>query len=139
MATAQAKRPAARRAQASTPLIEWILGGIGVGLLLACIAFLVHEGLTDGEQPGAITASVVDIRPAGDQHVVLVRIHNSGSQTLSNVRVSAYLLDGDREVERATTMLDYVPGKSTEEGGFYFQHDPRELRIEIRPEGFQKP
>jgi uncharacterized protein (TIGR02588 family) len=139
MASTQAKRSSSHETNAGTPLIEWVLGGIGVVLLVACIAFLIYEGVTDGEHPGAITASVVDVRPAGDQHVVTFRIHNSGSQTLSNLRVSGHLLDGEREVERAIAVLDYVPGRSTGEGGFYFRRDPREWRIEIQPEGFETP
>jgi uncharacterized protein (TIGR02588 family) len=139
MANTKARTPPSRAKDVRTPLIEWILGGIGIVLLGTCIAFLVYEGVNDGEEPGEITTSVVETVSAGDRHVVTFRIHNSGSQTLSNLQVSARLLDGDREVERATTTLDYLPGGSTKEGGFYFNRDPRELRLEIRPEGYQKP
>lgn len=132
-----AKQP--RKADQRTPLIEWLLGGIGVALFVACIAYLVHEGLSNGEQPGAVTASVIEIVEAGDAHIVTFDIHNSGSQTLSNLQVSARVLDGSREVERATTVFDYLPGRSSQQGGFYFKHDPRTLTLEINPEGYQQP
>lgn len=139
MATTKEKRSSARQAETDTAVIEWVIGGIGVVLLLSCIVFLAYEGWRDGEEPGPITSSVLDIVDAGDHHIVTFEIANGGSQTLSNLHVSAHLLDGEREVESARTMIDHLPGHSSHEGGFYFEHDPRALRVEIRPEGYQKP
>lgn len=139
MAGAQAKRSSTRKNEADTPFIEWLIGGIGLMLLLACLAFLVYEGVTNGEKPGPITASVVDVIDTGERHVVMFKIENGGSQTLSNLHVAARLLDGEREVESARTTIDYLPGGSSQQGGFYFEHDPRTLRVEIRAEGYQKP
>ena len=133
------KRSRPRKDEAGTPFIEWLIGGIGVVLLVSCIVFLVYEGLVNGEEPGPITASVIDVIEVGDRHVVMFKIDNGGSQTLSNLHVSARLLEGEREVESARTMIDYLPGRSSQEGGFYFEHDPRALTVEIRPEGYQKP
>ena len=128
-----------RKQEEKTPLIEWLLGAIGVALFAACVVYLTHEGLSNGEQPGAVTASVIEIVEAGDAHIVTFDIHNSGSQTLSNLQVSARLLDGNREVERASTMLDYLPGRSSQRGGFYLRNDPNRFRLEIVPEGYLEP
>ena len=135
-----AKQKLAERVQkAQTPFIEWLLGGVGVILLLSCVAFLIYEGVTNNEEPGAITASVKEIVSAGDAYVVTFELHNAGSQTLSNVHLTARLMDGEREVERVQTTIDYLPGRSQQEGGFYFKHDPKSLGVEITPEGYQKP
>jgi uncharacterized protein (TIGR02588 family) len=125
--------------KAKTPFLEWLLGGVGVVLLLSCITFLIYEGITSDEQPGAITASVKEILSAGDAYVVTFELHNAGSQTLSNVHLTARLTDGEREIERVQTVIDYLPGRSQQEGGFYFKHDPKNLDVEITPEGYQKP
>jgi uncharacterized protein (TIGR02588 family) len=122
-----------------TPFLEWLLGGVGVMLVIACVAFLVYEGMTDREEPGPVTATVVEATSAGDSHVVTFNIRNGGSQTLSNLHVTARLFDGEREVESVTTEIDYLPGRSSQEGGFYFKSDPRGLRVEIQPGGYQKP
>lgn len=129
--TAKHARPA--------PLLERLLGGIGVLLLTACVVFLVHEGINGDERPGQIAAAVTDIVPAGDMHVVTFELRNGGSQTLSNVRVTARLSDDDRELERVETAIDYLPGHSRQGGGFYFKNDPRKHTLEIRPEGYQEP
>lgn len=139
MTNARTKKAAPQTSDPRTPLIEWLLGGVGVVLVLACVAFLVYEGMINCEQPGAITTSVTDVTAAGTDYVVTFEIHNGGSQTLSNLHLSARLFDGEREVEHATAVIDYLPGRSSEAGGFYFRRDPRELRLEIRPEGFQRP
>jgi uncharacterized protein (TIGR02588 family) len=139
MAAAKDNRSSSRKDAARTPFIEWLIGGIGVALFVACVAFLVYEGLVNGEEPGPITASVIDVIEVGDGHVLTFKINNGGTQTLSNLQVSARLLEGEREIESATTMIDYLPGRSSQEGGFYFEHDPRTLTVEIRPEGYQKP
>jgi uncharacterized protein (TIGR02588 family) len=122
-----------------TPFIEWLFGSVGVVLLLSCVAFLLYEGITSNEQPGAITASVTEIVSAGDAYVVTFELHNAGSQTLSNVQLTARLMAGEREVERVQTVIDYLPGRSQTEGGFYFKQNPKSFRVEITPEGYQKP
>ena len=138
MPNPKAKSPTHNK-QAPPPALEWILGGIGVVLFVACVVFLIYEGIRREEQPGGITASVLDVRQAGEQHVVTFKLQNGGSQTLSNLLVSGRLLDGEREIERVSTTIDYLPGRSAQEGGFYFEHDPTALKLEIVPEGYQKP
>jgi uncharacterized protein (TIGR02588 family) len=138
MATTKAKRSDQRK-EGHTPILEWVLGGIGCVLLVSCVVFLVYEGLSSDEQPGPITATVLEIVDVGNRHVVTFEVMNGGSQTLSNFQVSGRLLERDREVERATTTIDYLPGRSSQQGGFYFDRDPRDMRLEIVPEGYQKP
>jgi uncharacterized protein (TIGR02588 family) len=123
----------------STPLLERLLGAIGVALLATCVVFLVREGMNGDERPGRVTATKTEVVAAGDMYVVTFELHNAGSQTLSNVQVTASLQDGDRELERAAVTIDYLPGHSRQAGGFYFKNDPRKHTLEIRPEGYQEP
>ena len=134
-----AKRAKQADPKTQTPLLERVLGGIGLVLLIACVAFLVREGLSSDEHPGKLDATVKEILATADGHIVTFTLLNNGSQTLSNLRVSARLMSGEREVERADTVIDYLPGRSSQEGGFYLREDPRRYRLEIRPEGYQKP
>jgi uncharacterized protein (TIGR02588 family) len=134
------KRKPAESRNADTPFLEWLLGGIGVVLVAACVGFLIYEGVKNGEeQPGAISASVKDIAGVDGAYIVTFELHNAGTQTLSNFHVTARLIEGDREVEQVQAVLDYLPGRSHQEGGFYFKNDPHQFRLEITPEGFQKP
>jgi len=128
-----------KKQEQPTPFLERLLGGVGVVLLVACVIFLVYEGMHGDERPGQVSATVTDIALAGDMYVVTFELHNAGSQTLSNVSVTARLGEGDRELERAQTTIDYLPGHSRQGGGFYFKNDPRKHELEIRPEGYQEP
>lgn len=125
--------------ESETPLLEWLIGSAGVVLLVSCVAFLIYQGLHDRPAPGPVSSSVTGVIDAGDHHVVMFKITNGGSQTLSNLHVSARLLADGREVESARTTIDYLPGHSSREGGFYFERNPRALTVDIRPEGYQKP
>jgi uncharacterized protein (TIGR02588 family) len=138
---AQDNKSSESRKQARTPILEWVLGGIGAVLIFGCLAYLIHEGIREGgEAPGALTATVLEIIPVGSAYLVTFDLQNSGSQTLSNLQVSARLFDAtQREVDRATTTLDYLPGRSSQRGGFYFHRDPRQFTLVIRPEGYQIP
>lgn len=121
-------------------MLEWLLGGIGCSLVAACIAFLIYQGVNDVQRPGRLPPTVLDILETGDSHVVRFAIHNSGSQTLVNLHVRARLLDSDRrEIERAEAVIDRLAGHSSRYGGFFFDHDPRGLEVEIRGEGYQEP
>ena len=122
-----------------TPLLEWLLGVAGMLLLAAGFTFLIHEGVTGDDRPGEITATVKNIVEAADMYVVTYTLSNAGSETVSNLRVSARLLDGEQEIETAHALIDYVPGHSRREGGFYFHNDPRRYTLDIRPEGYQAP
>jgi uncharacterized protein (TIGR02588 family) len=137
MANSKNKRPDAQKTR--TPVLEWLLGGLGVALLVSCVAFLIYEGIADDERPGRILASVKEIVGAESAYIVTFELHNSGSQALANVHVTARITDGANEVERVQTVIDYLPGRSHQEGGFYFTNDPRAFKLEITPEGYQKP
>lgn len=127
------------RKQKRTPFLEWLLGGIGVLLLVSCVAFLVYEGLRGDEEPGVVLASIKEVVHLSDMHIVTFDVRNDGTQTLSNLQLTARVLDGTREIEQVTTTIDYLPGRSHQEGGFYLRHDPRRYSVEITPEGYQNP
>jgi uncharacterized protein (TIGR02588 family) len=131
------KRTAARKG--STPALEWLLGAFGAALLLAAVVFLIHDGLTGDDQPGGVEIRVIDVTPAGEAFVARCELHNSGEETLANLRVTARLTAGEQEIESASTIIDYLPARSTQRAGFYLRHDPRRYTLEIAPEGYQTP
>ncbi len=122
-----------------TPLLEWLLGGVGLLLLVAALSYLAYEGLTNDDGPGEIVVSTLEIIETQGAYIVRFQVRNEGSQTLADFHLSARLLDGDAEIEVADATIDYLPGRSAREAGVYLRNDPRRYRLEIRPEGFQNP
>jgi uncharacterized protein (TIGR02588 family) len=128
-----------RRPHDTTPLLEWILGSLGVVLFVGAVGFLLFEGSQGQERPAGVEIRVDEIIPTEDAYIVRYRAHNTGTQTLVDVRITASLYDGTQELERAEATLDFLPGQSWRRGGFFLREDPRKHRLELRVGGYQEP
>jgi uncharacterized protein (TIGR02588 family) len=128
-----------KQSQETTPLLEWILGGLGVLLFLGAVGFLLFEGSNGEDRPAEVEIHVDEIVPARNAYIVRYRAHNAGTQTLVDVRISATLYDDARVVEQAEAAIDFLPGQSWRRGGFYLREDPRQHRLEIKVGGYQEP
>jgi uncharacterized protein (TIGR02588 family) len=123
----------------ATPLLEWILGGIGAVLFVVGIAYLTIEGLRGEDRPAEITFTVDEVLPAGNGFLVRYSAHNQGTQTLAEVQLRAEIIAGTTVMDEAQSTLDFLPGQSSRSGGFYLREDPSRYRLEIRAEGYQEP
>ena len=119
---------------------HWATAALGLALLLATIAFLLHDGLARRRTPYPVLAASVDTvaRTAGG-HVVRLRVRNDGGVAAANVRVRATLRGGGGVAEEAETTLDYVPPMSTRDAGVVLAGDPLGGRLDVRVTGFDIP
>jgi uncharacterized protein (TIGR02588 family) len=122
-----------------TPRLEWLLGMVGLALLVAAVCYLTYQGLTHPSKPGALMVTVLDIHPVGDAHVVKFSVRNEGSENLSQLHLTARLSDGDKEIESAQAFIDYLPARSEQQGGVYLRNDPRRFTLRIDPAGYMEP
>lgn len=122
-----------------TPRLEWLLGMLGLALIVAAVCYLTYQGLTHPSKPGAVVVTVLDIHPVGDAHVVKFSVRNEGSENLSQLHLTARLSDGDKEIESAQAFIDYLPARSEQRGGVYLRHDPRRFTLRIDPAGYMEP
>lgn len=128
-----------RRQHDTTPLLEWLLGGIGVVLFVGAIAFLVYEGSGAEDRPAGVEIRIDEVIVIDDAYLVRYRAHNLGTQTLVDLHISARVLDGQTELERVEAGIDYLPGRSWRRGGLYLREDPRKYRVDIGVGGYQEP
>lgn len=133
------KRPAAKTRFSDTPRLEWILGTLGLALLVAAVSYLTYQGLRNPSKPGAVVVTVLDIQPVGEAHVVKFSVRNEGRENLSHLHLTARLSNGDREIESADAFIDYLPARSEQRGGVYLKNDPREHTLRIDPAGYMEP
>ena len=136
---ADSKRASQAKRKGETPVLEWMLGFTGAALLVVLVAFLIRDAVTGPSAPGEINTEIIEVAPAGDSFIVRFSMRNAGGEALSNLQVSAHVMDGEEEIESARATIDYLPAESSREGGFFLRNDPRRYSVEIRPEGYQKP
>lgn len=135
----QSARRSTRKQHEPTPLLEWVLGGLGAVLFIGAVSFLFYEGLQGQDAPGGLKLRVDEVARVQGGYVVEFSAYNGGTRTLMDLHVTAHLLEGEAEIETAEAALDYLPGRSSQHGGFYLRRNPDDYRLELRAGGYQEP
>jgi uncharacterized protein (TIGR02588 family) len=121
-----------------TPLAEWIAAGIGLAVVLATLATLLAAAVVDDDPPDlAVEATAIAEASAG-YRVELVA-ENRGGAPAAEVVIEGTLRRGDQVLETRELTLSYLPGHSSRSGGMFFVRDPRGLKLELRPVGYESP
>ena len=115
------------------------LTAIGLLLLLASIGYLAYDAVTEREEPPSPAIRITAIEPQGDRFLVRVQVVNRTRATASALRIEGELRRGSEVVERSETEFDYLPGKSSREGGLFFRADPRTLQLVLSARSYQAP
>lgn len=129
----------AKRVRSETPLAEWIAAGIGAGLFLATIGFLVYQGVNGRRTPPELRVEALSVDHIAQTYRTAVRVTNTGSETAVRVVVSGEVLQDGQVIDRATATLDYVAGASHSDGGLIFTVDPRQHTLKLRAVGYELP
>jgi len=127
-----------RKRDPGTPLIEWIVGGLGALIFLGMVLALIASGLAGEESPPSIRIHVERVTPALGGYVMEFSARNESDATAADVSVIAEL-DSGGEMQTREARFDYLPPRSERRGGFFFDSDPRAGALELRAEGYNKP
>jgi uncharacterized protein (TIGR02588 family) len=137
-----AKRSAAddaRTRQRTTPLLEWLIGGLGVLLVGGAIAFLIYHALAREQTPPDIRLVAERVLELDNGYLVQFRAFNEGRSAAAQVTIEGELTGPDASIEVSDVVLDYLPPRSDREGGLLFTRDPREGELRLRAMGYSKP
>ncbi len=122
-------------AAATVPALEWIAAGIGALVALVVLGTIGWQAVTArNDQVPLLSASVESVTPAGDNHVVTVRVTNSSSRTAASVHV-----EGEINGQTSSATVDYVPGHGEASAGLIVAADPRASPLELRVTGYEHP
>lgn len=114
------------------PVLEWIMGGLGLLLTLAILAIILREGLSAGGPP-VIEPRLEAVHGGPGQWRAEVEVRNTGPATAAAVEIEGRLGD-----ETAAATLDYVPAGGRETVTLGFTADPR-VGLELHARGWTEP
>lgn len=125
---------AARRRKPLPPpaLLEWVMGGLGLLIVLAVLGVIVSEA-KGPRAPAAPEARLVDARPVASGWVAEVEVANPGDATAAAVEV-----EGRLGVDTASATLDYLPAHGRETVFLTFPADPRGA-VQLTVPGWSEP
>ncbi|MDI6624511.1 MAG: hypothetical protein QME55_07260 [Brevundimonas sp.] len=124
---------AARKKPLPAPaLLEWLMGGLGLLLVLAVLAIVAFEAVGPREPP-RIEARLGEIRRSGSVWLAEIEVRNLGDETAAGVEIEGRV--GDRT---AGATLDYVPAHGRERVTLSFDVDPRGA-VDLSVPGWSEP
>lgn len=128
-----AKKPAPKaKAEARPPVLEWIMGGLGLLIVLGVLGVILSEAFGPSE-PAAIEARLVEARPSATGWLAEIEVENTGDETAAQVEI-----EGRLGTETASAVLDYVPAGGRERLALGFDADPR-AGLTLHTKGFTEP
>lgn len=130
-----ARKPAASKkpdTEEKPPLLEWIMGGLGLLLVIGCLAVIGKDILHRGGPP-VVDATLQAVRGQPGAWLAEVEVRNTGGETAAAVEIEGALGD-----ETASATLDYVPAHGTAHIVLGFAQDPR-TGLTLRTRGWSEP
>jgi uncharacterized protein (TIGR02588 family) len=127
-----------RTSDQETPLLEWIVGGLGAALVGGTIAFLVYHSLARDQTPPDVRVVVQRVLDLQSGYLVQFRAFNQGGSTAAEVTIEGELAGPDG-TEISEVVLDYLPPRSDREGGLVFSRDPRAGQLSLRAKAHATP
>jgi uncharacterized protein (TIGR02588 family) len=121
------------------PLLEWVVGALGALLVAAAIAALVYNSLTRGQTSPHFRLEAARVLDLQNAYLVQFRAFNEGGSAAAAVTIEGELVGPDGRAEVSEAVLDYLPPRSTREGGLLFENDPRAGELSLRAKGYAKP
>lgn len=116
---------------------EWVVGAVGLIMVLAALALLLHEA-TQPSTPPDIAVRLDSVSTGRNVFVAHFTALNGGTAPATAVEIAGTLIDGGDTLE-ATATLDYLPGESRRSGGLLFPVDPRTRELRMRAVGYEAP
>ena len=143
-ATAAARRrPAAPRraatARSRTEWLEWALGAVSGLIVLALVAYLAFEGVTDARAVADLEIAAAPPAAAPARPELRFTLSNRGGRAATAVAVSMTLKDGLRIAGVSRLTVDQVPPRSTVTGAFLLPSDAAGLTPVLAVEGYLDP
>lgn len=137
--SSQRKTRSGMNSSSEIPTLEWVVGALGLLIVLAAVGVLIFEATVGDNSPPDVKLTVQSIveRPHG--FLVKIRAENIGGEPAASVGISAELMEKEAVLETSSLEFDYLPAHSTRDAGIFFQRDPRDKQIRLQARGYEVP
>ena len=133
------KRGASKSHVSDIPLVEWIVGGIGVLIVVGIVGLLIYDAVSGDKSPPDVKLTVEGIVPQRNGYLVKLGAANQGGEAAARVGLKVELLKQGQIVETRETQVEYLPGRSARAAGAFFKHDPRIGELRLHACGYEEP
>jgi uncharacterized protein (TIGR02588 family) len=129
-----------RPSEADNPgWIEWATGLLSAVLVIAMLAWVAWEAVTEKASPPEFTVTTTGRQMVDGGYRVTFDIANRAAETASAVVVRGEMLREGGVIEQADVTFDYVPARSIAKGAVFFSRDPGADQIRLRAIGYTTP
>lgn len=128
-----------RQREDNTPILEWVVAGVGLVLVVSAIGFLLYQAAAGKLSSPDVTVQVESIVTLRSGYLVKIKIINHGDATAEGLVVEGELKKGEEQIEVSHTEIDYAPAHSEKQGGLFFSQDPRQFELRVRALGYEEP
>lgn len=116
---------------------EWVAGAIGLLIVLAALALLLHEA-TQPSTPPDVAVRLDSVSAGRNVFVAHFTARNAGTEPATAVEIEGMVVNG-ADTLTATATVGYLPGESQRSGGLFFPIDPRTRELRMRAVGYESP
>jgi uncharacterized protein (TIGR02588 family) len=124
---------------AGIPPLEWAAATVGLVLVCGALGVMVWLGLARGDTPADVSVRVDAVTALAKGYVVTIRAVNRGGITAADVTVEGELRSATGVAETSTMSFKYLAPHSERRGGLYFEKDPRQFELKLKPKGYETP
>lgn len=114
------------------PGLAWMMGGLGLVLVLGCLGVILWRATSDIEGPD-VHLRLIETRAAQGQWLAEIEARNLGGETAAEVEIEGRLGD-----ESASALVDYLPASGRRTVVLGFTEDPAG-RLDLRTRGWIEP
>lgn len=121
------------------PRMEWFVALLGLTLVVLTVGWIIWRGLTRESAPPQVALQVQSVVEIGNGYLVHLQAINQGGKTAADVKVAGTLSNARGQIETAEMTFKFLPPGSPKQGGLFFAHDPRTLKLELNAQGYEAP
>lgn len=131
-------KPAATKPTAKTgkapdpPWLAWLMGGLGLVLVLGCLVVILWRTASPIQGPD-VQLRLVETRAGQGQWLAEIEARNLGGETAADVEIEGRLGE-----ESASALIDYLPASGQRTVVLGFSENP-EGRLDLRTRGWVEP